>query len=218
MVRLVCLVLALSLAALPARACRLALALAVDVSGSIDPGEYRFQMDGLADALDDPEVADALVLSQAAVMVVQWSGQRDQHISIPWRRMLSYDAVARFSNDVRQTQRRWHGGKTAVGEMMQFVLPEFARVSDCQRHVIDVSGDGATNDGGDTVGPRRSAQAAGVTVNGIAIDRIGASIAQYYKNFVIVGQGSFVLNARGYSDYPRAIRAKLLREIAVPAM
>ena len=53
----------------PVSACRLALALTIDVSGSIDPAEYRFQMDGLAEALDDPDIKDALVLAQAAVMV-----------------------------------------------------------------------------------------------------------------------------------------------------
>ena len=208
----------LVLAALPAQACRLALALTIDVSGSIDPGEFRFQMDGLADALEDPEVADALVLSQAAIMVLQWSGQRDQHVSIPWRRMLSYDAVDRLARDVRATKRRWHGGKTAVGDMMRAVLAEFPKVDDCVRKVVDVSGDGATNDGGDTVLPRNEARQKGIIINGLAIDRMGQSVTQFYRNFVAVGPDSFVMTATGYSDYPRAIRAKLLRETIVPGM
>ncbi|WP_342774985.1 DUF1194 domain-containing protein [Litoreibacter halocynthiae] len=36
-----------------AQACELALVLAVDVSGSVDPGEYRLQMEGLGAALGD---------------------------------------------------------------------------------------------------------------------------------------------------------------------
>ncbi len=42
-------------------ACDLALLLAVDVSGSVDPQEYRIQMDGLAAGLRDWQVRTALV-------------------------------------------------------------------------------------------------------------------------------------------------------------
>ena len=58
----------------PALACDLALALAVDVSGSVDSTEYRIQMDGLAAGLRDPIVSEALVRGQARVMLVQWTG------------------------------------------------------------------------------------------------------------------------------------------------
>lgn len=40
----------------PVGACELALALAVDVPGSVDEEEFRTQMDGLAAALRDPIV------------------------------------------------------------------------------------------------------------------------------------------------------------------
>ncbi|MEO0864759.1 MAG: DUF1194 domain-containing protein, partial [Pseudomonadota bacterium] len=52
----------------------LALLLAVDVSGSVDKQEYRTQMDGLAAALRDGIVADALVAQRAQVALVQWTG------------------------------------------------------------------------------------------------------------------------------------------------
>ena len=50
----------LMLAPGPASACRLALLLAIDVSRSIDAGDYRIQRDGLLDALADPAVRAAL--------------------------------------------------------------------------------------------------------------------------------------------------------------
>ena len=203
--------------ALPAQACRLALALTVDVSGSIDPGEYRFQMDGLASALEDPEVAEALVLAEAAVSVVQWSGAQDQEVTIPWQRMLSFEAVSRLAGTVRDVRRRWTGGKTAGGDMLAEALPTFEAVSDCTRRVGDVSGDGQSNDGQDTVFARQLAEQMDVTINGLAIDRIGKSVTQFYRQKVQTGPNSFVLTATGYSDYPRAIRRKLLRESVVPA-
>jgi Ca-activated chloride channel family protein len=44
--------LVLVLLPLPGRACEMALLLAIDVSGSIDAGEYALQVKGLADALE----------------------------------------------------------------------------------------------------------------------------------------------------------------------
>ncbi len=200
-----------------AQACRLALLLAVDVSGSIDAGEYRFQMDGLADALDDPDVADALWVAQASVAVVQWSGAAEQAVTIPWRRLAEPDDVARLAAQVRAAPRQFRGGKTAVGDALAAMAPMFDQVPDCGRRVIDVSGDGITNDGRDTRLESRAVAARGVVVNGLAIDRIGVSVARFYERFVRAGDGSFVERATGYSDYPRAIRRKLYREAVVPA-
>ena len=54
----------LSLAPLQVSACDLALALAVDISGSVDPKEYDIQMQGLSAALRDGVVAEALVRAE----------------------------------------------------------------------------------------------------------------------------------------------------------
>ena len=42
-----------------------------------------------------------------------------------------------------------------------------------------------------------------------------APISTYYRRWVITPEG-FVMTARGLGDYPRAIRAKLLRELVKP--
>ncbi len=201
----------------PALACDTALLLAIDVSGSIDGGEYRFQTDGLADALNDPEVADALVLGQVALAVVEWSGSRQQHLSLSWKRMLSYDAVAAFSQAARRQQRTFYGSDTAVGEAIGFSIDQFAAVPDCRRQVIDISGDGPLNAGAPVAPERGRALKAGVTINAIAIEDVGRSvpITEFYRRHVITPQG-FVLTARGLADYPRAIREKLIRETAKP--
>ncbi|MFZ1347287.1 MAG: DUF1194 domain-containing protein, partial [Tabrizicola sp.] len=44
------------LTARPVLGCETALLLSIDVSGSIDAGDYRLQTEGLATALSDPEV------------------------------------------------------------------------------------------------------------------------------------------------------------------
>jgi len=200
-----------------ARACEVALLLSIDVSGSIDRGEYRLQTSGLADALDDPEVRDALLLGQVALSVVQWSGTGKQTLSLPWRRMLSENEVARFATQARALERAYFGSDTAVGEAIAFSAEQFAAVSDCRRKVIDISGDGPQNAGFPLAPERAAAESAGVEINAIAIEDLGhaISITEFYRRSVVTRNG-FVVTARGLADYPRAIRAKILREVAKP--
>ncbi len=211
--------LALSLAlAAPAGACETALLLAIDISGSIDAGEYALQTRGLADALTDPEVAEALVRGQVALAVVQWSGVGAQALVLPWQRMLDPGAVQRFAGRARDLPRAFTASDTAVGEAVAFSLVQFATVPDCRRRVIDISGDGPENAGFTVARARQAAQAAGVEINAIAIEDMGPSapISAFYRRWAIT-RGGFVMTARGLGDYPRAIREKLLRELSRPA-
>lgn len=201
----------------PAAACDVALLLSVDVSGSIDRGEYRLQVDGIAEALADPEVADALLLGQVALSVVQWSGTAKQTLSIPWRRMLSPSGIADFAARARDLPRAYTGSDTAVGEAIAFSVQQFDAVGDCRRKVIDISGDGPQNAGFPLAPERGNAEAAAIEINAIAIEDVGRSIpiTEFYRRYVITRNG-FVITARGLSDYPRAIREKILREVAKP--
>ena len=205
----------LSALAKPAFACELALILSMDVSTSIDVGEYGYQRDGLADALLDTEVINVLTRDQVALMVVQWSGVNDQAVVIPWRRMLSVAEVRSFSNRVREMRREFVNSKTAVGSALAFSIEQFGAVNDCDRKVIDVSGDGASNSGAETSGQSRRAAQLGIEINGVAIDIMGNAISEYYRRYVATPNG-FVLTSTGFSDYPRTIRAKLLRELVKP--
>ncbi len=211
---------ALALSALlpwPAQACDTALLLAIDVSGSVDAGEYALQMQGLADALSDPEIAETLVRGQSALAVVQWSGAGAQALVQPWQRMLDAGDVAHFAARARTQPRAFAASDTAVGQAIAFSVARFAAVPDCRRRVIDISGDGPEN-AGFTVGQaRQAAEAAGIEINAVAIEDMGQSapITAFYRRWAIT-RGGFVMTARGQSDYPRAIRAKLLRELAKP--
>ncbi|WP_348647592.1 DUF1194 domain-containing protein [Marivita sp. S6314] len=197
----------------PAQACRTALILAMDVSNSVDPGEFRLQIDGLATALRDPEIAEILVRDQVALSVIQWSGVDAQEVSLDWTQMLSPSHVQLFANAVQRLPRAFVMSNTAPAEAMNKALRHFDRGPDCTRRVIDMSGDGTPNAGG-KVGPiRRAAERAGVTINGLAIEGLGRAITNYYTRNVITADG-FVETARGHRDYARAIRRKILREIS----
>jgi len=210
-------VLGLSLAAtifaVPAMSCDTALLLSIDVSSSIDAGEYRLQIDGLADALLDPEVIDTLLLGQSALAVVQWSGVNRQGLVLGWDRMTSVEAVQDFATRTRTLQRAFVDSDTAIGDAIRFSVRQFSEVADCNRRVIDISGDGPQNAGISALIASQTAEADGVIINGIAIESIGVAMTNYYRRTIVTSDG-FVETARGHLDYPRAIRQKILRELA----
>src|SRR3546814_18713268 len=79
--------------------------------------------------------------------------------------------------------------------------------------VIDISGDGRANQGASPDGLRDLAVLQGVTVNGLAILNEDSSVATYYRNNVIGGQGAFVITANDYEYFAQAILEKLIKEI-----
>ena len=173
-------------------------------------------MDGLAAALADPSVAEALVTARAMVTVVQWSGASRQEVTIPWRHLTSFEQIAALEADIRQTQRPWRHFSTAIGDVLQITGQLFDQVS-CTRKVIDVSSDGRSNEGSAPAEARDMLWSRGIHINALAI--LGASepeLAAYFRAHVIAGPNAFVYSARGYEDYPRAIRRKLLDEITEP--
>jgi len=207
----------LCLTAQPALACETALLLSIDVSGSIDAGDYRLQAEGLATALADPEVAEALVAGQVALAVIQWSGVEEQALVLPWRRMLTHADIARFAARAAAIPRAFNGSDTAVGQAIRFATAQFAAVPDCARGVIDISGDGQENAGFTDARARSEAIEAGLTINAIAIEEPGPAfpITNYYRNRIIT-PGGFTVTARGLQDYAETLRFKLLRELTKP--
>jgi Ca-activated chloride channel family protein len=205
------------LTVLPAMACETALVLSNDVSGSIDAGDYRLQTEGLAFALSDPAVAEALVRGQVALAVVQWSGPGQQAVTLDWQRMLTPEAVAAFAARAAAMPRAFKGSDTAVGQGLTFALDQFAAVPDCRRRVVDISGDGQENAGFTDAEARAAAEDAGATVNAIAIEEPGPGfpVTTYYRAWVVT-RGGFVVTARGLEDYAETLRLKLLRELADP--
>lgn len=198
------------------KACDVALVLGIDNSNSIDNGEFAFQVAGLAEALADPVIADTLAELRASLAVVQWSGVDEQEVTIPWTRLTTRRDVAMLSTRMRFMGRAFDRSNTAVGDAMLTMINLFKEVPDCRRRVIDFSGDGINNAGPDPREARAAAEARGITVNGLAIDRIARSVTKYFRQHVIVGKSAFVMTATGYRDYPRAIKAKLFRELLPP--
>lgn len=196
----------------PLRACDLALALAVDVSGSDDADEYSIQMTGLADAIRDGAVIDALVQAKAQVMMVQWTGDTRQQIAIGWTRMTDAATVKDFALAIEQSSRQCWQYSTAIGAALSFAANAFAG-SECRRKVIDISGDGASNEGVEPLSLRTHLWRNNFTVNALVIEGSEPDLTAYYWENVIAGENAFVVSANGFEEYPEKIKLKLLREV-----
>jgi Ca-activated chloride channel family protein len=193
-------------------ACDLALVLAVDVSGSVDEAEYRVQMDGLAEALRDGIVAEALVDAKAQVSLVQWSGSSRQAQTVPWTAIETLNDVAVLADLIANDPRQWRNYSTAIGEALALGIQSFETVPSCRRKVIDVSGDGKSNEGMEPIAHHPALRAQRIVVNALAIETDDADLTGYFFENLIVGEGAFVITANGFEDYPEQIRRKLQRE------
>jgi len=192
--------------------CELAVVLAVDVSGSVDRNEYRIQMDGLAAALSDGIVTEALVEQQAQVTLIQWSGTSRQEQTIPWTVITDFSDVAALATQVADAPRRWRNYSTAIGEALNLSAQVLEAASDCRRKVIDVSGDGKSNEGIAPADVLPQMRAKGIIVNALAIETDDTDLTAYFFENLISGEGAFVITANGFEDYPAQIRRKLQRE------
>ncbi len=196
------------------------LIIAIDVSSSVDEQEYRLQMGGIAAAFRNPSVLDAIRSvgpGGLAVLVMQWSDNREQAPVTEWRVIRSpADAVA-FSRELRAAPRAIPGGQTSIAGAIEFAMGELATNGfEGNRRVIDVSGDGRANNGVHPMSLRDQAIEQGVTVNGLAILNEEPFLDDYFEHSVIGGAGAFLMVADDYRDFAAAIQQKLLREIGLP--
>ena len=232
MLRSVATALALSLCAAAAAAAAadepvdLELVLAVDISYSMDPDEQRLQRDGYVGALRHPEVIQAIRSGghgRIALTYVEWAGNRSVRVVVPWTPIdgqASADGfAARLAAEPLLRARR-----TSISGAIAFSGTLFdGNGFGGLRRVIDVSGDGANNQGAPVTVLRDRIVSQGITINGLPmllkarnpggffdIDDLDI----YYEDCVIGGFGAFIVPVRTLTGFAAAVRRKLVLEIA----
>jgi hypothetical protein len=199
----------------------LQLLLATDFSPSVDADEYALQIHGLADAFRNPEVVDAISTAApngVAIALMQWAGPREQVLSVGWSEVRDQASAEAFAAKVDMVERPVTNGGTSIGDAMARGIALLSE-SDFRgtRQVIDISGDGSTNQGNSPAPVRARAVSLGMTVNGLVILNEERDLHDYYLRRVIGGPGAFVLQIENFDDFARAIRLKLIREIMIAA-
>ena len=222
-----------------------ALVVSVDISGSVDETRYHLQMEGIAEALEDPTVLSAIQANSGGIYFALVTWADGARIAVDWRRIATKADAAATAVLVRAVP-RIPGEFTCVGQMLRTVsssvVPRLPVPAD--RVVIDVSGDGIDNCSDvDAIHTERDALlAAGTTINGLPIlvpgendvvgvgayrapgyglrelprqtYRDGTTLDAWYREHIVGGPGSFLLAARGYGDFARALRQKFVMEIS----
>ncbi len=193
------------------------LVLAIDCSYSVDATEFNLQIHGTAKAFTDPQIINAITegtKGRIAVIVVQWSGEHSQVVTVPWTVVSNRADAYRLAIAIKSQTRETTQGSTAMIALLHRAAallrtaPNFA-----ERQVIDVASDGANNTGGQVDNTRNAIVQQGVTINGLSILNEVKYLHHYFKNHVVGGPGSFVQIAKSYRDFGAAIKKKLLREI-----
>jgi hypothetical protein len=108
-------------------------------------------------------------------------------------------------------------GQTAIGEALLASLTLLGNLPDKPtRQVVNVIGDGRSNDG-IAPGPIRDRMAAaGITINGLCILHEEPDLLQSYTEEVIGGPGAFALTCQDYPAFAAAMKQKLALEINAP--
>ncbi|WP_299849270.1 DUF1194 domain-containing protein [uncultured Roseovarius sp.] len=208
-------------------ACRIALALGLDVSGSVDDEEYRLQLDGLAAALLTPEVQEALLAvpqAPAELAIFEWSGLNQHRLLVDWTKIDDAGKLRAISSRLRGTFASYTDPSTAIGAAMAYGAGLLEQRQNCWQRTLDLSGDGPANTGPDP-GLIPEAVTGGITINGLVVVptaranttknlRNVKTLLEYYQAQVIRGPGAFVEVAQDFDDFERAMTRKLIRELA----
>ena len=203
----------------------LQLVLAVDVSRSIDEVEAELQRHGYTEALTNRTVIDAILSGEhkrIALCYAEWAGTHYQVVVIDWMLIDSAAAAHRFADRLAEAPRASQSW-TAVGAALAFAARRFDNSGyESKRRVIDVSGDGRTNDGPPAEMVRDKLVTQGFVINGLPVmmnrTNFGrppdTGLDKYYEENVIGGPGAFMITAANFDDFGRAVRSKLIREIS----
>jgi Protein of unknown function (DUF1194) len=209
-----------------------AIILAADVSRSIDDEEFALQRRGYADAIQSQQLIDAISTGPhgaIALAYVEWAGDGEERVVTDWAVIRNLADAQAFVAAMSAAPRSYLG-RTAIGTAIDFSFALFAEASfETSRRVIDVSGDGTNNQGRAVTEARDAAVGAGAVINGLAIFNKKAAamggylamhtnppggLAKYYRENVIGGPGSFVVQIDDFNTFGEAMMRKLVTEVA----
>lgn len=198
-----------------------ALVLAVDVSGSIDREEAQLQRQGIAEAFLSREVVQAIqsgARGQIAVSVVYFSSRDYGVMSVPvnWTIVRDQQSAQDFVKQFIGAQRQ-RGIGTSISDALELAQRALTALPyRTTKQVIDISGDGENNAGRPMLDVREEVLAKGITINALPIidDSTPQDLDRYFQACVIGGPAAFVLPAKGFTDFARAMRRKLVLEIS----
>jgi Protein of unknown function (DUF1194) len=202
----------------------LELVLATDASSSMDTSERQLQAKGFTAAFRDDDVVGAIMggpRGRIAVTYIEWSDR--QRVIVPWRVIHDRSSALELASLLAQIPVDQTFGSTNLTGAIEYSTQAIQN-NDIKgsRLVIDISGDGENNSRIPPDKARDQAVSAGITINGLPLngapdsssEKLQVKLDTYFARHVIGGPGAFVTVVDRPREFGRAIRMKLLREIA----
>ena len=206
-----------------------ALVLVTDVSRSIDDTEYKLEKEGYASAFVSEKVLAAIhggPAGRIAVAYVEFASGFEVRTVLDWTVIRDKPSARAFIDQLAAAPRSFWG-RTAISAGIDQGVRLFRESGfNSLRQVIDVCGDGTNNAGREVAEARDDAVKAGITINGLAIIndhpvswtfahvQPPGGLANYYRENVTGGPGSFVLEVHDFASFGEAMTRKLVDEIA----
>lgn len=204
----------------------LELVIATDVSFSIDIEEARLQRQGIVAAFQSREVIDAIrggALGRIAVAYMDFSSRPYNKLVVDWQVIADQASAEAFAAKLAAAPPS-RGQSTSISDALEMAASLIeGNQFDGTRKVIDVSGDGPNNAGRRVDIVRDDVLSKGITINGLPIINLAdqwnsryflPDLDRYFAGCVTGGAGSFVVVAHDFNDFARAIRQKLILEMA----
>ena len=206
----------------------LELVLATDTSRSIAESEARLQREGVAAALRHPDIIQAIQSGyhkKIAAAYIDYSSRNFNEIIVDWRIIKDLESATAFARALINTPLTF-GRRTSISDGLEMAAEMIENNHFIgTRRVIDVAGDGPNNHGRLVENVRDDIIAKSISINGLPIINDGdegfasrfqiTDLDDYYRGCVIGGRGAFLVVARDFRDFARAIRRKLIFEIAL---
>ncbi len=191
--------------------------LAVDGSASVTYEEFGLIAGGMAAALARSGGGRGAGRDQHPGACCCGPAPGSRTSSRAWTRIATAADLAAFADGVDNMPRTVRAGATAIGEALLASLTLLAAVPAVpKRNIVNVIGDGRSNDG-IAPGPIRDRMAAGgITINGLCILHEEPDLLASYTDGGDRRPGSFAVTCRAYADFAEAMRQKLTREVQGP--
>src|SRR3954454_6029752 len=207
-----------------------ALVLVSDVSRSIDDIEYKLEKDGYTSAFTNQRVIEAIQggpIGKIAIAYVEFASSFEVRTVLEWTVIKDGASAKAFAANLNAAPRSFWG-RTAISAGIDEAVRLLAENGlNATRRVIDVCGDGTNNAGREAADARDDSVKAGITINGLAIIndhpvswtfahvQPPGGLANYYRENVTGGPGSFVLEVHDFASFGEAMTRKLVDEIAI---
>lgn len=195
-----------------------AIVFCIDVSSSMQEPEQKAVRQAHAYALTSPDVVGAIRESphqRMAVAVVEYGA--DAVVTVPWSIVTDEASAVAVANALMSPRATPNNGSTRPAACLQLagILHAGSPFISAKR-VVDVVGDGKG-----TIQSARMRDALvgdGITINAMILDSLSTSenrgvVFNWYRDNLVGGQESFVMEAVDVGGFPAAMRRKLMQEL-----